>query len=126
MSDLEAAFKDMRGRDRVEVTRTVNVTDQRTGRMLGQLVNFSEQGIMVMSMHAIEENCVFQVSLVLGESTPSTSIEIGVESLWSHSNSDHTQFWTGFYIIDISPESVEELHTLLGKKAQPFPDSRSR
>jgi hypothetical protein len=117
MSDLEAAFKDMRSRDRVEVTRTVNVIDQRTGRILGQLVNFSEQGIMVMSMDALEENCVFQVTLVLGESTSSTSIEIGVESLWSHSNSDHTQFWTGFYIIDISQESAELLHNLLGLKA---------
>jgi hypothetical protein len=114
MSDLEAAFRDMRSRDRVEVTHTVNVTDQRTGRILGQLVNFSEQGIMVMSEDAIEENSVFQVNLVINEPASTATIEIGVESLWSNSNSDQTRFWTGFYIIDISPESAEKLHTLLG------------
>lgn len=114
MTDLEAAFKDMRSRDRIEVTRTVNVTDQQTGRILGRLVNFSEQGIMVMSVNAIEENSVFQVNLVIDGPESVATIEIGVESLWSHSNSDQTRFWTGFYIIDISPESAEQLHTLLG------------
>jgi hypothetical protein len=114
MSDLEAAFQDMRSRERLEVTCDVHVSDQHTGRELGRLVNYNEQGIMVTGVTPIEENSVFQLKLVFGDPTAPETIELGVESLWSHSNSDQTWFWTGFYIIDISPESMDRLKILVG------------
>jgi hypothetical protein len=113
MNDLEAAFLELRSQDRHEVTRIVNVTDLLSGLHLGQLVNYSDQGIMVMSTAPIEESSVFQISLDFIEASATVSIDLGVESLWTQQSNDRTCYWTGFYIIDISPESQQQLHSLL-------------
>jgi PilZ domain len=114
MNEIDTAFRDMRSHDRFEVKSVVHVTDLLSGRELGRLVNYSEQGIMIVGTQAIAENSVFQLSLALENATSPQTIELGVESLWSNTNHEHTCYWTGFYIIDISPESLTRLTTLLG------------
>jgi hypothetical protein len=114
MNEIDIAFKDMRAHERIDVKKVVSVKDLLSGRELGRLVNYSEQGIMVAGTQPIEENRVFQLSLVVENTASPQTIELGVESLWSNTNHDHTCYWTGFYIIDISPESLSRLSTLLG------------
>jgi PilZ domain len=114
MRDTDSAFREMRSHERFEVSRVVHVTDLHTGHELGQLVNYSEQGIMIVGTQPVAENSVFQLSLLLEDADASQSIELGVESLWSNSTQDRSCCWTGFYIIDISEESQARLTTLLG------------
>ena len=113
MNEPEIALREMRSQERIEVRRRVRVLDQQTGRILGNLVNYSEDGMMIMGSCPIDENRIFQVQLVFGD--PSTvPIELGIESLWTQSNPDQGCHWTGFYIIDISPQARLRMDELNG------------
>ena len=113
MSSFENSIQEMRGRNRVEVSEVIYVTDRQTGESLGQLVNISEEGFMLLGKQAVSEDSIFQLSLEFDNDSGSSSpIQIGVESLWCHESDDQTQFWSGFYIIDISDEDLERVRRL--------------
>jgi hypothetical protein len=114
MSTNKQAFSDLRKHERVEVSRPITATDRHTGNVIGQLVNFSDSGIMLMSSKPVAADCVRQLSLSVdsgkGQEEP---IHLGVESLWSHASDDNSCHWTGFIIIDISEQNLERLHALI-------------
>ena len=115
MSAIDKAVQDNRGQQRIEVSEVIRVVDRQTGRTVGQLVNISEDGLMVQSPEPVAENSIFQLSLEFEESSASATegpLMIGVESLWCNSSSDQSQFWVGFYIIDISEQDLERIRTL--------------
>lgn len=115
MSTNDKAVKDMRKRERVDVTEVVRIFDRPSGKDIGQLVNISEEGIMIMGARAIAENSIMQLSLVFNSDTgDKPDMNIGVESLWSHTGSDEAQFWTGFYIIDISDQDLARIREMVG------------
>jgi len=110
MSSFENSIQEMRVRNRVEVSEVIHVTDRQTGETLGQLVNISEEGFMLLGTQAVTEDNIFQLSLEFDNESDNTSpILIGVESLWCHASDDQTQFWSGYYIIDISDEDLERV-----------------
>ena len=114
MSTHEKAVKDMRKSERFDVSEVVRIIDKPSGRDIGKLVNISEDGIMIVGMQAIAENSIMQLSLVFdGESGRTPDIEIGVESLWSHTGTDESTYWTGFYIIDISEQDRERIKRIV-------------
>jgi len=113
MSTIENSIQEMRGHDRIEVSEVILVTDRQSSEVLGQLVNISEEGFMLLGAKPVAEDNIFQLSLDFGAESENTSpILIGVESLWCHASSDQTQFWSGFYIIDISDEDLERVRNL--------------
>ena len=113
MSANDTAISEMRKKDRIDVTEVVMVIDRPTGKPIGQLVNISEEGIMIMGSQPIEENCILQLTLTFDNTVNAKpEINIGVESLWSHTGSDQAQFWTGFYIIDISEQDLARIREM--------------
>ena len=116
MSAGENAVQDKRGQERVDVSGIVRVVDQHTGRDIGKLVNISEEGIISLGYHPIPENSIFQLSLEFGtEEDEKKPILIGVESLWCRSSNNEKQYWSGFYIIDISDQDKERIRNLINK-----------
>ena len=65
MGTYEKAVQDSRGQKRIEVSEVIRVIDRQTGTTLGQLVNISEDGLMILSTGPVSENCIFQLSLEL-------------------------------------------------------------
>ena len=113
MSAPEILHTEMRGHDRTEVSEVIRVVDTQTGQAIGQLVNISEEGFMLLGTQPVTENSIFQLSLESETAAQDAGpILIGAESLWCHSSSDQTQFWAGFYIIDISDEDHERVRHL--------------
>ena len=113
MSANDTAVQDNRGQKRIEVSEVIKVVDRQTGNTVGQLVNISEEGFMLLGTQAVTEDNIFQLSLAFDHASGNTSpIQIGVESLWCHASDDQTQFWSGFYIIDISDEDLERVRHL--------------
>lgn len=103
MSANDKAAKEMRKSERFDVTEIVRVIDVPTGQEIGRLVNISGAGIMIHGTRKIEENSIMQLSLLFETGTDQAEkIDIGVESLWTQTSGDKTQYWTGFCIIDIS------------------------
>jgi hypothetical protein len=110
----DKAAKDMRKTERIDVTGVVRIIDKPTGRDIGQLVNISEDGIMIMGSESIADNSIMQLTLVFDSSSDSKpEISIGVESLWSHSSGEDAKYWTGFYIIDISEQDRERIRNMV-------------
>ncbi len=115
MSGIESSIQEMRSHSRADVSEVIRVLDRQTGTDLGRLVNISEEGFMLLGSQPVSENSVLQLSLEFESGENNTSpILIGVESLWCHSSNDQTQYWTGFYIIDISDEDLERVRHLTG------------
>ncbi len=113
MSASEKLQQEMRSQSRTDVSEIILVVDTQTGKTIGQLVNISEEGFMLLGTQPISENSIFQLSLESDSSAPDARpILIGAENLWCHSSSDQTQFWAGFYIIDISDEDHERIRHL--------------
>ena len=113
MSSFEHSIREMRGRNRFEVSEVIHVLDRQSGETLGQLVNISEEGFMLLGSQPVTADNIFQLSLEFDNDSGDTSpIQIGVESLWCHASGDETQFWSGFYIIDISEENLERVRHL--------------
>lgn len=115
MSSIQNSIQEMRRHSRVEVSEVIRVVDRQTDMYIGRLVNISEEGFMLLGSQFVSENNILQLSLEFASGENSTSpILIGVESLWCHSSNDQTQYWTGFYIIDISDEDLERVRHLTG------------
>ena len=115
MSGIESSIQEMRSHNRAEVSEVIRVLDRQTGMDLGRLVNISKEGFMLLGSQPIAEDNILQLSLEFESATDNTSpMLIGVESLWCHSSNDQTQYWAGFYIIDISEEDLERVRHLTG------------
>lgn len=115
MSGIENSTQEMRNHNRVEVSEVIRVINRQTGADLGQLVNISEEGFMLLGSQSVPEDSIFQLALEFESGNNNTApILIGVECLWCHSSSDQTQYWAGFYIIDISDEDLERVRHLTG------------
>ena len=116
MSANDTAVQDNRGQKRIEVSEVIKVVDRQTGNTVGQLVNISEDGLMLLSPEPVPENSIFQLSLEFSANSASAAdgpLMIGVESLWNNSSSDQSQHWVGFYIIDISEQDLERIRQLV-------------
>lgn len=115
MSTFENSNQEMRGYNRTDVSEVICVIDRQTGTVLGRLVNISEEGFMLLGPRPITENNILQLSLEFDSGDNAANpILVGAESLWCHSSNDQAQYWTGFFIIDISDKDHERVRHLTG------------
>lgn len=92
----------------------MEVIDINTDDHLGNIVDISMGGILLISRHPIEVNSVYQMKIRMPESCrPCDDIEFGGEVLWSEICNDSVQRWLGFQIIDISEGNHEQLSHLV-------------
>ncbi len=99
---------------RVLVTVPLRVCDLGSGEVLGELVNLSRHGMLLLSQCLIEPNRVFQVEIPLPEALGflGARLRLGIESLW-YEPGEGNQYWVGFTIIDFAPEAIELLDRLI-------------
>ena len=115
MSANDKATREMRKSERFAVTGIVRVIDVPSSQEIGQLVNISQEGLMVLGTRKIAENSIMQLSLVMElPGGDQQSISIGVESLWTQASGDNSQHWTGFCIIDISEQDRQRIMQFVG------------
>lgn len=92
----------------------VDVYDSLRDIYLGRLVNIHAKGLMIIGDVPLEEDKLYKLDLNLPKSASDrTSIHIGVDCLWTR-NADHDdKHWTGFSIIDLSPQAAEDVRLLV-------------
>ena len=114
MANPETAPEDHRRQSRLEIQDDIPVTHLHTGEIIGQLANLSSEGLMISSRSAIEPGTTYQVTIpVTVDGASEKTISLGAESLWTENSSQNGIYFTGFYIIDISPEHHAILNQLL-------------
>jgi hypothetical protein len=92
----------------------VTVYDRSTDTAIGQVVNISIGGLMLISDRPIPADQVFQLRISLPEPiAEADSVEFGAESLWKSPAMVDDYFWTGFQIIDISESDSRILEALI-------------
>ena len=111
-STKESSIEQRKAR-RVPIAAHVDISDANTGRILGQLVNLSADGLMLHGPGCIAPGKVFQLRVPLETAGEVTDLLIGAESLWCSDANDSGAFWSGFQIIDISPEHRQILATIV-------------
>lgn len=104
---------DQRRKQRVTIPEHPEVVDAHSGAALGQLVNLSSEGLMIAGTQCIPCNsvCQMHIPLVIGGSEQ--VISVGAESLWCEDANSSGMHWTGFHIIDISPEHQRLLDAIV-------------
>jgi hypothetical protein len=115
MGAEEREILEKRRHVRFDVAEIVNVIDRHTGGVIGRLVNISEEGLMLLGPEPVPAGRIFQLALhPEGHTGDGGYIQVGVESLWDNSSTDHAQYWNGFHIIDISDQDSMRIRGLVG------------
>lgn len=113
MSDSEQQTPEHRGQPRNTVQEKIDVIDLLSGETIGNLINISEGGFMLITDQELPLNSLFQLRLVLPEGlTEASNIEVGAESLWSNASTTSDYLWYGFHIIDISTDNAKVIDQL--------------
>jgi hypothetical protein len=102
---------------RKRVNEKIQVIDLNSGGVMGNLVNISAGGLMLLSEVPLAPNRLFQLSLVLPSPLDDTaSIEFGAECLWvQESENTGAPCWAGFQIIDISDQASQLITHLMSE-----------
>lgn len=107
------ASAENRSSPRVSISHSTVVNDAHTGKMIGQLVNLSSEGLMIVSSECIPPGTVRQIVIQIELDGGTRDLNIGIESLWSADANESGAHWTGMQIIDISPDQQALLNELL-------------
>ncbi len=100
-------MQERRKHPRKRTSKLLQIVDVNTNELLGNVVDISLGGVMLICNRAIDDNSVFQVALNVPEDyNGAGQIEFGAEVLWAESSGDSNQFWVGMHIIDISSDAV--------------------
>jgi hypothetical protein len=105
---------DKRRSHRVTIPGHPQILDAHSGEVIGQLVNLSSDGLMIVSVHCVQIHTVLQMRIPLIRDGHQFEVRIGAESLWCEDANDSGMHWTGFQIIDISPEDQRILDHVIG------------
>ncbi|PZO09463.1 MAG: pilus assembly protein PilZ [Lysobacteraceae bacterium] len=85
----------------------IDVVDTMTSRVIGQLSNLSETGMLLILGEPVISDALFQLRFTLTEGNGnSRSLDVGAHELWSDEAAAPGQAWTGFRFIDVGPEDV--------------------
>ncbi len=89
------------------------LTEHISGEKLGEVVNLSPGGLMLLTPTKAGIENLFQVECnVVDASGQTDSFAAGVMVLWQTEASQPGTYWTGLQIIDIDKASQERLQTL--------------
>ncbi len=105
---------------RYTIDDAVDVYDNLRDLYLGRLVNINTHGLMVMGDQPLDEDKLYKLDLHLPQALSGrNSIHLGVDCLWTR-NADHNgKHWSGFNIIDASPQAREDIEILIQQLGQP-------
>jgi len=88
---------------RKQPDKAVPVTDTMTGRVVGQLGNLSNEGMLLLAEHPMTDAAIYQLAFELrGPDGRVSPFEIGMQELWADPATASGQVWIGFRFIDIA------------------------
>ncbi|MDG9929202.1 MULTISPECIES: PilZ domain-containing protein [unclassified Pseudomonas] len=92
----------------------IEAVDLHSDRRLGQVVDLSEDGFMLVSEAPPEADSVWECRLVLDQPLNGISeVRLGADCLWSRSGGPGHNGWCGFHIIDLADDQAAALQLLL-------------
>jgi hypothetical protein len=86
----------------------IEVLDTMTERVVGQLSDLSETGLLLIAHQPLVSDALYQLRFRLANPRGGGDhlVEVGAHELWSDPAAAPGQIWTGFRFIDISPADL--------------------
>jgi hypothetical protein len=86
----------------------IEVLDTMTERVVGQLSDLSETGLLLIAHQPMASNALYQLRFRLSNPRGGSDhlVEVGAHELWSDPAAAPGQIWTGFRFIDIAPADL--------------------
>jgi hypothetical protein len=102
---------------RLTLNAGIRIRNMMTDCDVGELVNLTDEGLMIVSDSPINNNAVYQFELTLPEKVDEQdALEIGVECLWCRQIDESNRFWSGYQIIDASAQALNIVRELLRRE----------
>ena len=113
----QAPPSNQRRAERKPANPAASVTDVISGQAMGYVGNLSSSGMLLIGPRTPRNEALYQVSVALpttgqASSTPSPSIEVGIQEQW-HEPTASGQIWAGYRIVAISENDVAQLERWL-------------
>ena len=103
-----------RKQDRKYLTYFSRVTDRRTGRLLGYLVDMSTNGAQLVGNVPLKINEVIEIRIDLPDDfAPYSALEMLARSVWTRPDEDPELFKTGLQLSEIKLADIPILERLL-------------
>lgn len=114
MTATNALSENQRRHVRIHLRHPVSALDLMTGRSIGEVVNITTEGLMLVMEESLESGGIYQLTLNLPEAVNGQNvINLGVECLWSNQAAVAKRFWAGFQIIDVSADAEKLITSLI-------------
>ncbi len=92
----------------------LRVFNHKTGELLGNLVDISTKGIMVVSDNAIPPNTRYHLRMVLPDTVEGgKEVDFAAESRWCRNDANRDFYDTGFELLDPSMEFLDAVDRLV-------------
>lgn len=92
---------------RIPALAPIEVTDTITGDSLGSVGNLSRNGVMLICIHPLRDDAIYQLKLSMPDR--GETMEIGVHTMWTQHAATGAYQWSGHRIISISGEAAKLL-----------------
>lgn len=113
-SETANVATERRQQPRKRIERPIHVKDLGRDCVLGNLIDLSEGGFMLLCHETVPEYCALEIELCLPtEFDCGEAIVLGAQSVWEEKSHQAGKNWVGFQIIDIEPEARDRLACLL-------------
>lgn len=108
--------KDGRRKPRRTPVGTVEVIDTMSDRVVGQLGNVSETGLLLLAGTPLVEDALYQVRFILPGTAPQRgTVEVGVHLLWQEHATAAGKAWAGFRFINLPEPGRQHLRDWLAR-----------
>lgn len=103
---------------RYQLSSQVKVKNIHTNRIIGQVANLHQEGIMLLGTQ-LTAQASYQIELILPNSVCAQhSITLGIECLWQQAlTTDESLFWSGCSIIDKTAIADQCITSLIQRQA---------
>lgn len=103
MTAAQTDYSNQRKHQRVYLSTDVAVFDVLSGERVGEIVNITIEGLMLVMHKEANAGSIYQLALTLPHNVDGHKvINIGADCLWCSPSSVAGHHWAGFQIIDAS------------------------
>lgn len=107
-------MEDRRKLKRRHIIYYLRIFDQKTGQLIGHLVDITAEGIMVISENPLETDKDYALRITLpSEITGKKELNFNAHAIWCKKDINPDFYDTGYQLIDVEPEDVRAIEWLV-------------
>ena len=107
-------YENRRQSERKTVSRLLRVIDAGSRRLLGNVVNLSREGFMLISSEPLAQGELSRLTLELPDESEQLRVSVTARCMWCQKSSFSEDYGAGFQIEDMASEDAGRLRQVFG------------